>query len=51
MTRLPIIRHIRYWIWKRRVDAHYRLFARLGMHDGKRASDDAHLNDIWKGKA
>lgn len=51
MSRLPIIRHIRWWIWKRRVDAHYALWKHLGSHDGNRVSDDAHLQDIWDGKA
>ncbi len=51
MTRLPIIRHIRWWIWKRRVDAHYALWKQLGSHDGNRLSDDGHLQDIWDGKA
>lgn len=51
MKRLPIIRHIRWWIWKRRVDVHYQVWADFGYHDHNRKSDDAHLSDIWEGRA
>lgn len=51
MKRLPIIRHVRWWIWKRRVDEHYRAWADFGYYAHNRKSDDAHLLDIWKGRA
>ena len=51
MKQLPIIRHVRWWMWNQRVEAHYRFFAELGYHDCGKRSDRAHLEDIWKGRA
>lgn len=50
MKKLPIIRHIRWVIWKWRVEAHYRMWTELGSHEGNRSSDDAVLDRIWRGK-
>lgn len=51
MKRWPIIRHIRWLIWTIRVERHYAGWTRFGYVAVNRASDDAHLDDIWSGRA
>jgi hypothetical protein len=51
MKRLPIIRHIRWLITAWKIERHYAVWLELGFLPVHRASDDAHLDDIWSGKA
>lgn len=46
----PIIRHVRYFILKRRTDAHYDLFRHAGYLPVNAGSDYAVLDMIWRGK-
>jgi hypothetical protein len=50
MKRLPIIRHIRWLIWSRRVDAHYAMWAQMGSHGENKPSDEQFLDKIWAGE-
>ena len=49
MKRLPIIRHIRYFILRYRVNRHYEFYRSLGMHSGNAKHDYATLDEIWNG--
>ena len=52
MKRWPVIRHLRYFWLRRQVYAWARMWADMGIGlGGPNASDLAHLQDIWTGKA
>jgi hypothetical protein len=48
--RLPIIRHLRWFYWARRVDEWYALWASIGMLPFYRDRDEAVLDQIWRGE-
>jgi hypothetical protein len=50
MKRLPIIRHIRYYIERYRVNRHYAFWGTFGMHDGNAKYDYEVLDAIWRGE-
>ena len=52
MKRWPIIRHIRYFVLRYRVERWAWECGRIGFGMGyPNASDLAHLDDIWAGRA
>lgn len=50
MTRLPIIRHVRYFWLRWRVNQHYAFYRSLGMLPVNADSDYAVLDAIWRGE-
>jgi len=51
MKRLPIIRHIRYFVGMYRVNRHYEMWAAMGCLPVNAESDYAVLDAIWRGEA
>ena len=50
MKRLPIVRHIRYFIELYRVNRHYEMWAQLGSLPVNAEHDYAVLDAIWCGE-
>ena len=50
MKRLPIVRHIRYFIGMYRVNRHYEMWASRGMLPVNSDKDYAVLDAIWRGE-
>jgi len=50
MKRLPIIRHIRYFILYHRMEKHYEFWRSLGSLPVYRDHDIEVLNQIWRGE-
>jgi hypothetical protein len=50
MKRWPIIRHVRYFIWRYRVNRHYALWGTIGYLPVHSGSDYAVLDKIWRGE-
>jgi hypothetical protein len=49
MKKLPIIRHIRYFLHLWAMKEHYAFWTRMGMLPVNRDRDYAQLDKIWKG--
>lgn len=49
MSRLPLIRHVRYFWHLWRVNRHYEMWASLGQLPVNRSMDEAALDAIWRG--
>jgi hypothetical protein len=50
MSKLPIVRHIRYFIGLYRVNRHYDMWLELGYLPVNAKSDYAVLDAIWRGE-
>lgn len=50
MKRLPIIRHIRYWLTIRAINKHYELYRSIGMLPVYADHDYAIADKIWRGE-
>ena len=50
MKRLPIIRHIRYFIGMYRVNKHYEMWSQFGLLPVHADHDYAVLDAIWRGE-
>ena len=50
MKRWPIIRHVRYLVWRWRVNRHYALWYSLGFYPVHAEQDYAELDRIWRGE-
>lgn len=50
MIRWPIIRHFRYFVLARRVEQHYRVWAKVGFLPVYRDNDQRVLDAIWRGE-
>ena len=50
MKRLPIIRHVRYFLYLLRVERHYAMWNSLGRWPAYRGEDDIILDAIWRGE-
>jgi hypothetical protein len=50
MKRLPIIRHLRYFYLRYRVNQHYDMWAEVGMLPVHAHRDYEVLNQIWRGE-
>jgi hypothetical protein len=51
VRRLPVIRHLRWLYWSRKVDQHYAMWMQLGSLPVNRHLDEAYLDRIWRGEA
>jgi hypothetical protein len=50
VKRWPIIRHLRYWYWKRRIKRDYEVCRSAGYMPVQVAKDWEALAKIWEGK-
>ena len=50
LKRLPIIRHVRYWLVMRAINNHYARWASLGMLPVHADEDYAEADKIWRGE-
>ena len=48
--RIPIIRHVRYYVAIYRINQHYAFYQQLGMHSGNAKYDYRIADMIWRGE-
>ena len=50
MKRLPLIRHLRYFYYRYRINQHYDMWRQVGMLPVYAEHDYAVLDQIWRGE-